>query len=693
MRKRYVVTRLEEIAFTACYREILSNLLLCTEHRPEDRRSMNSYSSLISLNHSLTSSNVRRFVRNRLNHHLVGIMNDEIRKRLVCEFNRNFYDTNDTDQKSDIWVFLDCVLDNSFVELDTHVVFPKTEPNEKFVQTICSHSPNIEKLKLNFEMVAKSTPIEKLNPIVISLNTLSKLTTLSLYYLNKHHRTLLNCIGMSCPRLRHLCITGFRFQKKDVLALMFGETICSFADNEAIFEEENYVNMKISPAYLTPFCSILQHLQLEDTEERKKFQKSREFSRLSPSSVALLLRNLPNLQRIDHFSSSVCSAVKLLYQIPTANEISANNHGQIMYDDSDGTTRARVPWEINVPFSGPIALTSIDFVNICDEMMMKAIGRMCPNLMEVTFSQMFHTDPVTPDQLRSILVTEWPKVQVVTFIKVSPDYRKAILTAIAAQLTQLTFVSCDRIDIAGLIACKELEVLRIFLASSLVLQTEDPEERYSPPEAFLPKLSRLESDICLHAQYSHLFEEKSSLLHLDLDCCHIGTKASSIANWCDMAKYWQRIHTLRIRQCTGLTMAGTKMLSIQLPKLKELGLPSGMLNSKEERENSYDLMDYFNKGSLKIRLKFERSQSSIPCPYQTQNFAYETSDEELSSGDSEESSHDNGASNGFGFGDEREAYGGWMEDIDVFHEDIDDFFDEYDDEDVDDGSFDDADVW
>nr|SVE75676.1 EOG090X0431 [Daphnia hispanica] len=117
-----------------------------------------------------------------------------------------------------------------------------------------------------------------------------------------------------------------------------------------------------------------------------------------------------------------------------------------------------------------------------------------------------------------------------------------------------------------------------------------------------------------------------------------------------------------------------------------------MLNSKEERENSYDLMDYFNKGPLKNRLRFERSQSSFVCPYQTQNSPYETSDEELSSGDSEESSHDNGASNGFHIGDRRETYDGWMEDIDVFHEDVDDFFDNFDD-DVEGGSFDDEDVW
>jgi hypothetical protein len=61
---------------------------------------------------------------------------------------------------------------------------------------------------------------------------------------------------------------------------------------------------------------------------------------------------------------------------------------------------------------GVINLTSIDFVNIRDKLMMKAIGRMCPHLKEVTFSEWLHTDAITPAyQLFAILTTEWPKVK------------------------------------------------------------------------------------------------------------------------------------------------------------------------------------------------------------------------------------------------------------------------------------------
>jgi hypothetical protein len=221
-------------------------------------------------------------------------------------------------------------------------------------------------------------------------------------------------------------------------------------------------------------------------------------------------------------------------------------------------------------------------------------------------------------------------------MKVSTSYRQAILLGIGPQLSQLTFVSCELIDVADLISCTELEVLRIFLSSSLLLPSENPEEKYFPSGPFLPKLNRLESDICLGSRYSHLFEEKDSLTYLDLACCHVGTKASNISNWNEMKKYWQGLHFLSIRQCTGLTMAGTKSLSLQLTKLKELNLPRWMLNSMDKR---FDLMDYFNKRPLKTHLKFESSKYySLVCPYQDYEGS-DDSDEESSSSSSDSSNY------------------------------------------------------
>lgn len=349
MKKKFSVSRLEEIAFMASYREILGNLLLCPDHRPEDRRNMNTYSSLISLNPFFTSPNILHFVRSRLNQHLIGTMNDDIRKRLVHEYNQNFYDS---DQKCDIWAFFDCVLDSSFTELDTHVVFPQTEPNERCIQTIAKRSPNIETLKLNFEMVMTTTPVENLKPVVVSLSGLANLTSLSLYYLDKHHRSLLSYLGHSCPKLQHICISGFRIVKKDIIALVLGEKIESLQEKETLLNEENDIHhLQLSPEYLAPFCSTLQLLQLEDFDEKKKLQKSCEYSSLPPTAAAFAIRHMPNLRRIDHSSSSISSAVKLLSQISKANEIVGNNIDTFSEETHDNRPP---PWKINSPVSGII---------------------------------------------------------------------------------------------------------------------------------------------------------------------------------------------------------------------------------------------------------------------------------------------------------------------------------------------------
>jgi hypothetical protein len=98
-----------------------------------------------------------------------------------------------------------------------------------------------------------------------------------------------------------------------------------------------------------------QHFLKHLVEGKVKFMKSRE---LYPVSVALLLRHMPNLRRIDHTSSiSVCSAIKLLHQIPKANHI-GNNHTDIPEDSKD-QTHLRLPSPLmitNSPFSGKLIL-------------------------------------------------------------------------------------------------------------------------------------------------------------------------------------------------------------------------------------------------------------------------------------------------------------------------------------------------
>ena len=86
-----------------------------------------------------------------------------------------------------------------------------------------------------------------------------------------------------------------------------------------------------------------------------------------------------------------------------------------------------------------------------------------------------------------------------------------------------------------------------------------------------------------------------------------------------------------------------------------------MLNSKEERELCYKVMDYFNKGPLKVQLKFELGHYSVDCPYQAPSCPYESSSDEELSSQSEESSQRqlrDGRNYDIGFSD-------WMPELDA----------------------------
>ena len=75
------VPRLDDLAFKASFRDILASLRVCPDHRPGgDSLSLAKSSSLISNHNELsTSDNIRQVVRARLDQHLVGTFNDEIR--------------------------------------------------------------------------------------------------------------------------------------------------------------------------------------------------------------------------------------------------------------------------------------------------------------------------------------------------------------------------------------------------------------------------------------------------------------------------------------------------------------------------------------------------------------------------------------------------------------------------------------
>ena len=73
-----VVQSLEELAFKASFKDILATLVLCYAHRPKGRR-IESLVPTVFSNSFLTSEKLRKFLRNRLDQHLNGLVGVEVR--------------------------------------------------------------------------------------------------------------------------------------------------------------------------------------------------------------------------------------------------------------------------------------------------------------------------------------------------------------------------------------------------------------------------------------------------------------------------------------------------------------------------------------------------------------------------------------------------------------------------------------
>lgn len=101
-------------------------------------------------------------------------------------------------------------------------------------------------------------------------------------------------------------------------------------------------------------------------------------------------------------------------------------------------------------------------------------------------------------------------------MRISSKYLTPILELFGPGLKHLE-LECRKIKLADLSLCYQLDSLRI-LSRDAVLIHHDIDSA-----AFLPKLKSFHSAICLGA-HSRLFEEKSSLVRLVLNCSHVGIK-------------------------------------------------------------------------------------------------------------------------------------------------------------------------
>ena len=96
---------------------------------------------------------------------------------------------------------------------------------------------------------------------------------------------------------------------------------------------------------------------------------------------------------------------------------------------------------------------------------------------------------------------------------------------IGLTLKSLTLISCGQINLAFLESCTQLEDLTIHRCS---IEPKAP-TGWAEDKTFLPLLRKFENyELCLGSYWASLIERKSTIVHLTLDCCHIGTSVMLI---------------------------------------------------------------------------------------------------------------------------------------------------------------------
>lgn len=79
----------------------------------------------------------------------------------------------------------------------------------------------------------------------------------------------------------------------------------------------------------------------------------------------------------------------------------------------------------------------------------------------------------------------------------------------------------ESIYLQDLAVCNQLESLQLFYRFRSGLKESNEGPTAFDADNFLPKLKVFESAACL-GPLSSLFEGKSNLIHLKLNCCHVG---------------------------------------------------------------------------------------------------------------------------------------------------------------------------
>lgn len=285
------------------------------------------------------------------------------RREFVQLFYENLAEENCLEGNIDIWAFLDCVLDESFEELETHIAVQDSDPCPLLIPTISMRAPLIKKLELNLDLMKKNVDVRKLENVIQSLSSLQHLTELCLVGVTFSSRLPVMChIGKYCPLLTHLTVLGDKnLSNAAVLALTIGElfNVMFPTENEYCrLIDSTMERLVIPPELRTPICSTLRRFIIFPTYlEQKKVPSS-------PSAVAFLLRHFPFLEELtlrQRITSSITMCMRPCVVLSAVTAIATTSLYEI--ENLIGRKRAaiirRMPNQLVLPQSWLSATLSI----------------------------------------------------------------------------------------------------------------------------------------------------------------------------------------------------------------------------------------------------------------------------------------------------------------------------------------------
>ena len=388
-------------------------------------------------------------VRELLDEYLIGPKYSPMREKMIAKYsqNHNF-------QWEELYLVLDCVLDESSVKFaeyfTSHFHAPPPHHAVSLINTVVKRCPLLQELSLTIAHYRPILTLQHESLIAKSFSQLGNLTKLELNWSRQSslpssdYIQFYSLIGNSCPKLVQLKLgQHFPFGNDQALALVLGEKVHLLPESMKQQIRQTVLRVKIDDKYITPMCKSLQHLEAHFTQ-----------STASSDAICLLtfvLHHLPKLEILD-----LNSCMDYYEDFDHFVALAVSN----LHKPSDCTSRPPqttvIPseclgWTVNAPppsnnllilnlitilvtfrliilntFAESLNLRMLDssvrqYVDVCSSNQLNAVASLCPRLKTVSFKDRYIERgdiELSPQQVASLFDNQFQ--QVIIYITVVP---------------------------------------------------------------------------------------------------------------------------------------------------------------------------------------------------------------------------------------------------------------------------------